>query len=121
MKCDINTALSINLSLDVATFAVLQRALAFYAERAPQQAGDPAKELMWKFAGILKNLQRNGGIPEEPKPVPPLPPPTPLGETVSLGAVDAPDEWDADRSLPEEDEFEDPTLPRGEIDKEGNP
>lgn len=97
MKCDINTALSVNLSLDVATFAVLQRALAFYAERAPQQAGDPAKELMWKFAAILKNLQRSGGVPEEPKPAALPPPPSPLGETVSLGVVEAPDEWDADR------------------------
>lgn len=105
MKCDINTSVSISLSLDLTAFATIQRALAFYVERAPLQAGDPAKDLQWKFAAMLTNLRKTGGRSEEPKTAIAGPTAPALGEMVNLGSVEAPEEgadFDVESALSEE-------------------
>jgi len=107
MKCDIDQEYVLTLHIDVPTFSVLQTALSFYVERSSLPAGHPAREMMWKFAGMISNLQKNriaeGKISQPPQETllaasalrPPTPvgsPTPPLAEVVSLTTVEAPDE-----------------------------
>lgn len=111
MRCDIDHEQILTLHVDVPTFCILQTAISFYVERSSLPAGHPAREMMWKFAGLLSNLQKNKiadaktiqSPPETSLDAPALCPPTPVGsptpplaEVVSLTTVEAPEgeTWD---------------------------
>jgi len=108
MRCDIDTGITLNLNVDIPTFSVLQTALTFYVERAALPAGHPAREMMWKFAAMLSNLQKSGKVDSGPLGTPsaapaltaPAPggiPTPPLAETVTIASVEAPEEdWNVE-------------------------
>lgn len=110
MRCDADISPTITLHLDVPTFQLMQTALSFYVERGNVPPGSPAREMMWKFAGILAGINKPKtetppalpGPSSAPPAAPALPPPQPVGnptpplaETVSMATVEAPEEeWD---------------------------
>jgi hypothetical protein len=110
MRCDADITPTITLHLDVPTFQLMLTAISFYVERGSLPPGSSARELMWKFSGILSGINKPkteeptpAAIPAPATPVALLsPPPSPVGnptpplaETITMGTVEAPEEdWD---------------------------